>query len=119
MRERHEQGLLNSLDFLKAILEIAKDVVEAEKQNDPVEEKDRALAALTELFNEVKSMKHPCHRGTGRDGDRRHRAPSAFRRLAGHYSRRARGETSTAAGVDEVQAAHRSGTLRKGLRVRP
>ncbi len=55
VRERHEQGLLNSLDFLKAILEIAKDVVEAEKRTDPVEEKDRALAALTELFNEVKS----------------------------------------------------------------
>ena len=55
VRERHEQGLLNSLDFLKAILEIAKDVVEAEKQTNPVEEKDRALAALTELFNEVKN----------------------------------------------------------------
>ena len=55
VRERHEQGLLNSLDFLKAILEIAKEVVEAEKQIDPEEEQDRALAALTELFNEVKS----------------------------------------------------------------
>jgi len=55
IRERHEQGLLNSLEFLKAILEIAKDTVEAEKQTDPEEEKDRALAALTELFNEVKT----------------------------------------------------------------
>jgi type I restriction enzyme R subunit len=55
IRERHEQGLLNSLEFLKAILEVAKDTVEAEKQEDPEEEQDRALAALTELFNEVKS----------------------------------------------------------------
>lgn len=55
VRERHEQGLLNSLEFLKAILQIAKEVVEAEKQADPVEEQNRALAALTELFNEVKS----------------------------------------------------------------
>ena len=55
IRERHEQGLLNSLEFLKAILEVAKETVEAEKQTDPVEEQDRALAALTELFNEVKS----------------------------------------------------------------
>jgi type I restriction enzyme, R subunit len=55
IRERHEQGLLNSLEFLKAILEVAKDTVEAEKQTDPEEEQDRALAALTELFNEVKS----------------------------------------------------------------
>ena len=55
IREKHEQGLLNSLEFLKAILEVAKDTVEAEKQVDPEEEKDKALSALTELFNEVKS----------------------------------------------------------------
>jgi type I restriction enzyme R subunit len=55
VRERHEQGLLNSLDFLKNILQIAKDVVEAENKIDPEAEEDRALSALTELFNEVKS----------------------------------------------------------------
>jgi type I restriction enzyme R subunit len=55
IRERHEQGLLNSLEFLKAILEVAKDTVATENQIDPEEEQDRALAALTELFNEVKS----------------------------------------------------------------
>lgn len=55
IREKHEQGLLNSLEFLKAILEIAKDTVKAEKQTSPKEEQDQALAALTELFNEVKS----------------------------------------------------------------
>jgi type I restriction enzyme R subunit len=55
VRERHEQGLLNSLDFLKNILQIAKEVVEAENQVDPEEEQDRAFAALTDLFNEVKS----------------------------------------------------------------
>ena len=55
IREKHEQGLLNSLEFLKAILEVAKDTVEAEKQTAPEEEKDKALSALTELFNEVKS----------------------------------------------------------------
>jgi type I restriction enzyme R subunit len=55
IREKHEQGLLNSLDFLKAVLEVAKDTVEAENQADPREEQNQALAALTELFNEVKS----------------------------------------------------------------
>jgi type I restriction enzyme R subunit len=55
IREKHEQGLINSLDFLKGILVIAKDTVEAEKLEDPAEEQDRALAALTELFNEVKN----------------------------------------------------------------
>jgi len=54
IKERHEQGLLTSLQFLKEILEIARDVVEAEKQTDPEEERDRAKEALTELFNEAK-----------------------------------------------------------------
>ena len=55
IREKHEQGLLNSLEFLKAILEVAKDTVAAENQVDPKEEQNRALAALTELFNEAKT----------------------------------------------------------------
>jgi type I restriction enzyme R subunit len=54
VRERHEQGFLNSLEFLKEMLELAKEVVEAEKGVDPVEERDRAREALTELFNEAK-----------------------------------------------------------------
>jgi type I restriction enzyme, R subunit len=55
IRERHEQGFLTSLEFLKAMLELARDVVEAEKHTDPAEERDRAKEALTELFNEAKS----------------------------------------------------------------
>ena len=54
IKERHEQGLLTSLEFLKEILELAKEVVEAEKDVDPVEERDRAKEALTELFKEAK-----------------------------------------------------------------
>jgi type I restriction enzyme R subunit len=57
IKERHEQGLLTSLEFLKQILELAKDVVEAEKETDPEEERDRAKEALTELFQEVKGKK--------------------------------------------------------------
>jgi type I restriction enzyme R subunit len=34
---------------------VAKDTVATENQIDPEEEQDKALAALTELFNEVKS----------------------------------------------------------------
>ena len=55
IRERHEQGMLNSLEFLKAILEIAKEVVEVERRVEPQEEQNRAIAALTELFNEAKN----------------------------------------------------------------
>jgi type I restriction enzyme R subunit len=55
VKERHEQGFLTSLEFLKQILEIAKEVVEAEKETDPVEERNQAKEALTELFSEAKS----------------------------------------------------------------
>jgi len=55
IRERHEQSVLTSLEFLKQILELAKDVVEAERQTDPEQERDRAKEALTELFNEAKN----------------------------------------------------------------
>ena len=55
VKERHEQGFLSSLEFLKAILEIAKEVVEAEKGVEAVEERDRAKEALTDLFKEAKS----------------------------------------------------------------
>jgi type I restriction enzyme R subunit len=55
IKERHEQGLLTSLEFLKQMLELAREVVEAEKQTDTEEERDRAKEALTELFNEAKN----------------------------------------------------------------
>ena len=54
LRERHEQGLINSLGFLKAMLEIARETVAAEQQATPAEAQNKALAALTELFNEIK-----------------------------------------------------------------
>ncbi len=59
LKERHEQGLLHSLDFLKELLTLAKEVVQAEKQVDPVDEQAKAKAALTELFTEVKNGKTP------------------------------------------------------------
>jgi len=55
IKERHEQGFLTSLEFLKQILELAKDVVQAEKEADPEEERNKAKEALTELFTEAKS----------------------------------------------------------------
>jgi type I restriction enzyme R subunit len=55
VKERHEQGFLTSLEFLKAVLEIAKEVVEAEKTVTSDYERDRAKEALTELFAEAKT----------------------------------------------------------------
>src|SRR4029077_11712139 len=55
IKERHEQGFLTSLEFLKQILEVAKEVVAAERVIDPIEERERAKEALTELFKEAKN----------------------------------------------------------------
>ena len=59
LRERHEQGLVASIDFLKELLKIARDVVEAEKEVDPEDERQKAKAALTELFKEAKNGNTP------------------------------------------------------------
>ena len=59
LRERHEQGLLHSIDFLKELLTLAREVVQAEQQVDLVDEQAKAKAALTELFAEVKNGKTP------------------------------------------------------------
>ncbi len=59
IKEKHEQGLIDSKLFLKQLLELAKDMVEAEQHVDPEEEQDKAKAALTELFMEVKDEDTP------------------------------------------------------------
>ena len=59
LREKHEQGLLTSIEFLKLLLELAKEAAQAEKEVVPEEEVDRGIAALTELFNGLKSRGTP------------------------------------------------------------
>ena len=59
LKERHERGLLNSVEFLKHLLEIARDLVATEKETPPQEDEDRGKAALTELLQQVKSAKTP------------------------------------------------------------
>jgi len=59
LKEKHEQGLILSLEFLKALLELAREVVQAEKEVDPIDEQAKARSALTELFSEVKNAKTP------------------------------------------------------------
>lgn len=59
LRERHEQGLINSIEFLKLLLQLAKEAAQAEKEVVPEEEIDKGKAALTELFNGVRNEKTP------------------------------------------------------------
>jgi type I restriction enzyme R subunit len=59
LRDKHFQGQLTSIEFLKSLLELARDVVEAEREIVPAEEVDRGRAALTELFESVKNDETP------------------------------------------------------------
>ena len=59
LREKHEQGLLTSIEFLKLLLELAKEAAQAEKEVVPDQEVDKGIAALTELFNGVKNSNTP------------------------------------------------------------
>jgi type I restriction enzyme R subunit len=59
LRERHAQGLIQSIDFLKELLSLAQDLVAAENDTPPEEDEDRGKAALTELFQQVRTDKTP------------------------------------------------------------
>ena len=54
LKNRHQQGVLVSIEFLKALLELARDVVKMERATPVEEDIDRGKAALTELFEEAK-----------------------------------------------------------------
>jgi len=59
LKERHEQGLLLSIDFLKALLELARDVVAAEQTAEPIADESLGKAALTDLFQEARNADTP------------------------------------------------------------
>lgn len=59
LREKHEQGLITSIEFLKLLLELAKEAAQAEKEVVPEQEVDKGIAALTELFNGVRNRNTP------------------------------------------------------------
>lgn len=59
LKNRHQQGLLVSIDFLKELLALAKEVVKLEHDTPIEEEIDRGKAALTELFEQAKNGDTP------------------------------------------------------------
>ena len=59
LRSRHEQGLINSIGFLKMLLQLAKEAAQAEKDVVPEDEVDKGKAALTELFDGVRNESTP------------------------------------------------------------
>jgi type I restriction enzyme R subunit len=59
LKERHEAGQLHSVEFLKQLLDIARDLLEAERATPPAEDENRGKAALTELFEQVRTAETP------------------------------------------------------------
>jgi type I restriction enzyme R subunit len=59
LKEQHEAGQLHSIAFLKALLDLARDLVNTEKEVPPAEDEDRAKTALTELFQQTRTTDTP------------------------------------------------------------
>ncbi len=104
LRLKHEQGLLASIDFLKSLLDLAKDVVEAEKDQPAEVVEDQGKAALTELFGEIKNPQTPVIV---------ERVVQEIDEIVRHV--RFPGWQQTAAGEREVQKALRKGLLKYKL----
>lgn len=59
LRNKAERGLINSVEFLKELIQLAKETVEAEKEVDTEKQRNGAKMALTELFLETKTDQTP------------------------------------------------------------
>ena len=59
LRKRYAEGQQSSLDFLRSLLELARDTVAAEKALSEVPREERGKAALTELFEAIKGDDTP------------------------------------------------------------
>ena len=59
IKERYAAGQQASLDFLRELLELARDTVAAEKAAAEVPREERGKAALTELFASIKEAETP------------------------------------------------------------
>lgn len=59
IRNRAEKGLINSIEFIKELCQLAKETLQAEKDAVPLEAQKNAKAALTELFLELKTETTP------------------------------------------------------------
>jgi type I restriction enzyme, R subunit len=59
LREKAEQGLISSIDFIKELCQIARDTVKAEKELEQIIQEKTPQTALTELFLELKTDQTP------------------------------------------------------------
>ena len=59
LKEQHEAGQLLSIAFLKALLDLAREVVNAEKEVPQEVDEDQGISALTALFEEARNEHTP------------------------------------------------------------
>lgn len=61
LRQKHQQGLVSSMEFLRTLLELAHDLVKAENEEKerPKTDDEKAKAALTELFQRARNENTP------------------------------------------------------------
>ncbi len=59
LRNKAEQGLISSIEFVKELCKLAKETVQAEKELDEFLQEKTPQAALTELFLELKTDQTP------------------------------------------------------------
>jgi len=59
LRDKAEQGLITSIEFVKELCKLAKETVQAEKELEELIQEKTPQAALTELFLDLKTDKTP------------------------------------------------------------
>ena len=59
LRLKAEQGLISSIDFIKELVQLARETVQAEKEEQTIEERKDAKTALTDLFLEIRTEDTP------------------------------------------------------------
>jgi type I restriction enzyme, R subunit len=82
IKERHEQGFLTSLEFLKEMLELAKEVVEAEKGVDPGGRTRSGEGSADGIVQRGQRREHPHHRRASCHRHRRNREEGSFSGVA-------------------------------------
>jgi len=60
LKQKHEQVLLVSIEFLKALLDLARDVVAAEQAAEPIADEERGKAAATHASLASGAPPRPC-----------------------------------------------------------
>ena len=59
LREKVEAGLLNSIEYLKHLLDIAKEAAEMERRAEEIPSEEKGKAALTRLFESTRATSTP------------------------------------------------------------